>query len=207
MRWSLYRPTCVTIVRMCGRYVVRMQEKYIRELQIYGPPEFLTLSYNVAPTQSVPVVRCREGRREGSQVRWEPIPFFARGEPPKYSAINARIETLEAATSYAIPGGEGSAASSWESAFTVVQWDQPRAGVTFAKHGAERTGEFSVQRLVRDGLAVVEFLRLRRPERKIILLAFSGGTILGLHLIKHRPEWFAGYVATGQIVNWAARMH
>src|SRR5579871_195498 len=51
---------------MCGRYVVRMQEKYLREWQIYGPPEFLRISYNVAPTQRVPIVRWREGRLAGS---------------------------------------------------------------------------------------------------------------------------------------------
>lgn len=85
---------------MCGRYVLRMQEKYLRELQIYGPPELLRVSYNVAPTQPVPIVRWRDGRREGAVVRWGLIPFFARGVPPKYGTINARIETFETAASY-----------------------------------------------------------------------------------------------------------
>jgi putative SOS response-associated peptidase YedK len=92
---------------MCGRYVLRMQEKYLREWQIYGTPDFLQVSYNVSPTQSVPIVRWREGRREGTLVRWGLIPFFAKGEPTKYSTVNARIETLETAASYRGPWNRG----------------------------------------------------------------------------------------------------
>jgi putative SOS response-associated peptidase YedK len=35
------------------------------------------------------------------------IPFFAKGEPPKYSTINARIETAETAASYRGPWKRG----------------------------------------------------------------------------------------------------
>ena len=64
-------------------------------------------SYNVAPTQSVPIVRLTEGGREGVMMRWGLIPFFARGVPPKYSTINARIETVESAASYRGPWKRG----------------------------------------------------------------------------------------------------
>jgi putative SOS response-associated peptidase YedK len=51
-------------------------------------------SYNVAPTQQVPVVRMAGGEREGVTLRWGLVPFFAKGVPPKYSTINATIEKL-----------------------------------------------------------------------------------------------------------------
>jgi putative SOS response-associated peptidase YedK len=35
------------------------------------------------------------------------VPFFAHGEPPKYSTINARIETFETAASYRGPWRRG----------------------------------------------------------------------------------------------------
>jgi putative SOS response-associated peptidase YedK len=41
-------------------------------------------------------------------MRWGLIPFFAKGEPPpKYSTINARIETFETAASYRGPWKRG----------------------------------------------------------------------------------------------------
>ena len=52
-------------------------------------------SYNVAPTQDVPVVRVnRAGERSGGRLRWGLIPFWAKGVQPKYSTINATVERL-----------------------------------------------------------------------------------------------------------------
>ena len=91
---------------MCGRYIIRQQAKAIREWEKYGPPPFLE-SYNVAPTQQVPILRMQNGEPEFTTVRWGLVPFFARGEPPKYSTINARIETFETAASYRGPWRRG----------------------------------------------------------------------------------------------------
>jgi putative SOS response-associated peptidase YedK len=92
---------------MCGRYILRMQDKYLREWNVYGPPTWLMDSYNIAPTQQVPIVRMRDGKRDTATVRWGLIPFFARGEPGKFSTINARIETFETAASYRGPWKRG----------------------------------------------------------------------------------------------------
>ena len=64
-------------------------------------------SYNVAPTQQVPIVRMHDGERQGTTVRWGLVPFFTRGESPTYSTINARIETFETAASYRGPWRRG----------------------------------------------------------------------------------------------------
>jgi hypothetical protein len=64
-------------------------------------------SFNVAPTQQVPVIRAIDDHDEGSRIRWGLIPFFAKGVPPKYSTINARIETVETAASYRGPWKRG----------------------------------------------------------------------------------------------------
>jgi putative SOS response-associated peptidase YedK len=90
---------------MCGRYIIRMQEKYLREWETSGPPTWLMDSYNVAPGQQVPILRFRHGMREAATVRWGLVPFFTRGRPPKYGTINARVETLERAASYRGPWG------------------------------------------------------------------------------------------------------
>jgi putative SOS response-associated peptidase YedK len=91
---------------MCGRYIIRQQAKAIREWEKYGPPPFLE-SYNVAPTQQVPILRMQNGKPQFITVRWGLVPFFTRGEAPKYSTINARIETFETAASYRGPWRRG----------------------------------------------------------------------------------------------------
>jgi putative SOS response-associated peptidase YedK len=88
---------------MCGRYIIRMQEKYLREWETHGPPHWLTDSYNVAPTQPVPIVRSEHGVRQGALVRWGLVPYFAHGVAPRYSTINARLETFQTAPSYRGP--------------------------------------------------------------------------------------------------------
>jgi putative SOS response-associated peptidase YedK len=82
---------------MCGRYILRMQEKYLREWNLHGPPAWVTASYNIAPTQQVPIMRAENGAPAAAMVRWGLIPSFAHGKPGKFSTINARIETFETA--------------------------------------------------------------------------------------------------------------
>jgi pimeloyl-ACP methyl ester carboxylesterase len=91
----------------------------------------------------------------------------------------------------------------WEQAFTLVQWDQPGAGSTQAKNGDAGTGELTYARLVRDGIAVAEFVCRRLGVEKIAVLGISGGSIVALAMVKQRPDLFFAYVGTGQIVDWA----
>jgi putative SOS response-associated peptidase YedK len=86
---------------MCGRYVSPEQAAIERAFAV--TMLLFDRSYNVAPTQPVPVVRSAEGKREGALIRWGLIPFFARGVPPKYSTINARLETVETSPAYRGP--------------------------------------------------------------------------------------------------------
>jgi putative SOS response-associated peptidase YedK len=80
---------------MCGRYVTpdiaEAERNLTVDLALWREYE---RSYNVAPTDPVPVVRARHGQREGLLMRWGLVPFFCNGVPPKYSTINATIEKL-----------------------------------------------------------------------------------------------------------------
>src|SRR5882762_11875870 len=93
--------------KMCGRYITAQAAAFERALQLGKISWSFEISYNVAPTQQVPVVRVEEGENVGLMLRWGLIPFFARGEAPKYSTINARIETVETAASYRGPWRRG----------------------------------------------------------------------------------------------------
>jgi pimeloyl-ACP methyl ester carboxylesterase len=90
----------------------------------------------------------------------------------------------------------------WQTFFTVVQWDQPHAGVTRAANKQCNDDVLSLARLERDGVSVAEFITGYLKVPQVILLAISGGTMPGLAMLKRCPQRFSAYVALGQIVNW-----
>lgn len=109
-----------------------------------------------------------------------------------------------------IVGGPGVALSRmtpyfapWERAFTIAHWDQPGAGGTYAKNHDGESEALSVERLTADGIAVADIVREHVCVNTVILLAISGGTIVGLEMIAERPDLFGAYVGTGQFVDWA----
>jgi pimeloyl-ACP methyl ester carboxylesterase len=91
----------------------------------------------------------------------------------------------------------------WEKDFTIVQWDQLGAGATYAKNGAAGMAAVTTGGMTRDGIAVAQFVRRRLGVDKVVVLALSGGTLIGLKMVKARPELFAAYVGSGQVVHWA----
>jgi putative SOS response-associated peptidase YedK len=88
---------------MCGRYVSPDAASIEREFNLVHMEWQFPPSFNVAPTEEVPVVRLRKGVRQGVRLRWGLIPYFARGVPPKFSTINARMESVQTAASYRGP--------------------------------------------------------------------------------------------------------
>jgi putative SOS response-associated peptidase YedK len=88
---------------MCGRYVSPDDSAIEREFNLVRTEWQFPPSYNVAPTQLVPIVRIVEGERRGTRLRWGLIPFFGRGLPTKYSTINARVETVQTSACYRGP--------------------------------------------------------------------------------------------------------
>jgi len=103
------------------------------------------------------------------------------------------------------PGGTSVPAEAawkpWEEHFTVVHWDQRGAGRTFARNGEEGCGPLSLDLMVRDALEVVEFLLAQLDRPRLLVVAHSWGSALGVHMLKRRPERFAAFVGTGQVVN------
>jgi len=90
----------------------------------------------------------------------------------------------------------------WEARFTLVQWDQPRAGATLARTPQDPQ-PLSYARLARDGAAVAQAVCARLGVRKLALFAMSGGTITAMRVLRARPELISAYVANGQVTNWA----
>jgi pimeloyl-ACP methyl ester carboxylesterase len=82
---------------------------------------------------------------------------------------------------------------SWERHFTVVQWDRRGCGKTRAR-GAKQTAPFA--RHLEDAIEVTEFLRTHLGKEKIVLMAGSMGTIIGLPLAQRRPDLYSALVTT-----------
>jgi pimeloyl-ACP methyl ester carboxylesterase len=88
----------------------------------------------------------------------------------------------------------------WERHFRVVHWDQRGTGLTFKKHGETLAGTLTIDRVVEDGIELSEYLRSRFGG-KIVLVGHSWGSVLGVYMIRRRPDLFAAYVGTGQVAN------
>ena len=84
---------------MCGRYRLSRRKQIIAEHfdAISGEQDW-SPRYNIAPTQSVPVIRQhpKEPRRVLSLMRWGLIPSWAKDVSGSAGMINARSETAAA---------------------------------------------------------------------------------------------------------------
>lgn len=80
---------------MCGRYRLSRRKQLIAEYFDSPGEEDWTPHYNIAPTQSVPVIRQnrKEPIRELSLMRWGLIPSWAKDSSVAAQLINARSET------------------------------------------------------------------------------------------------------------------
>lgn len=113
-----------------------------------------------------------------------------------------------------IPGGPGSTnlifasrSRDWERHFTIVRWDMRGAGKTFGRSGPDGQGALSLQQLERDALEVTQHVRARLGVDKLVLLACSFGSFIGLRLARNHPELYSAYVGTDQNINAGGRDH
>jgi pimeloyl-ACP methyl ester carboxylesterase len=90
----------------------------------------------------------------------------------------------------------------WESRFAVVEWDQRGAGKTYASNDKDlQRRTMHVPQMEQDTLDVANYLRNRFHRKKILVLAHSWGSLLGLWMAHEHPDLIYAYVGVGQIVN------
>ncbi|MCF7983006.1 MAG: SOS response-associated peptidase [Thiohalocapsa sp.] len=88
---------------MCGRFVQHADPEIYASR--YGIDDLSTLEraghgFNVAPTQSVLVIRSGPGGRQLASLRWGLVPHWSKGPDNRYSMINARAETVHEKPAY-----------------------------------------------------------------------------------------------------------
>jgi pimeloyl-ACP methyl ester carboxylesterase len=90
---------------------------------------------------------------------------------------------------------------SWLARFTVVQWDQRGSGRTLARHGPSLAPTITIEQMAKDGVELAEMLTKTLQKDKVVLVGHSWGSILGVYMIKSRPDLFYAFVGTGQVAD------
>jgi len=86
---------------MCGRYTLTKSGKTMQAHFAFMADDVAHKErYNIAPTQTAPVVLLREGKRELYSMRWGLIPAWAKDEKFAARMINARAETIQEKPSF-----------------------------------------------------------------------------------------------------------
>lgn len=95
----------VWTIEMCGRYnLITDTEALLRFFEIqdnlYGA---IVPRYNIAPSQTLPIVLETSQGRCLVPAKWGLVPFWSKEPKTKYSTINARAETLVKSATYREP--------------------------------------------------------------------------------------------------------
>jgi len=88
----------------------------------------------------------------------------------------------------------GSSATSLRNGISVAQ--ARRSG----KIGASTPG-MTLEQLTRDAVEVAQYVLNQLGIRKLILIGHSWGSMLGLCVVRSRPDLFHAFVGTGQVVS------
>jgi len=80
---------------MCGRFTIKFTlEEANKRFQVKEIKAKFTPSYNVAPSQNIPVIYNENGIITLDAYRWGLIPHWAKEPKIGYKMINARVETI-----------------------------------------------------------------------------------------------------------------
>ncbi|KQO10693.1 alpha/beta fold hydrolase [Paenibacillus sp. Leaf72] len=84
-----------------------------------------------------------------------------------------------------------------ETKFTIVNYDQRASGKSY--HFSEDYSNLSSDLLVKDLLAVTDYIAKRLGKEKIILIGHSYGTYLATQAASRAPEKYEAYIGIGQM--------
>lgn len=90
----------------------------------------------------------------------------------------------------------------WEDYFTVVQYDQRGAGRSYRLADPEAlVPTLTIDRYRDDAIELIELLRKRYGQRKVVLVGHSWGSVVGLSVAAKRPDLLHAYVGMGQYID------
>ena len=83
--------------------------------------------------------------------------------------------------------------------FTVCWWEQRGAGISYSRDIPRES--MTTEQLIRDTIAVTDYLRERFGRQRIYLLGHSWGSFLGIQVAARAPERYHAYVGMGQVAH------
>ncbi len=165
----------VTIAAVAYRAVI--QHRIANRLRI-------TSSNGIDEAKYIDVSGAQEWITIRGQNRSNPVILFLHGGPAEANSPFAELY---------LP---------FEKDYVFVQWDQPGAGMTYIK-ADDHQPTLSLDGTANDGIAVAEYVENELHQPKIILVGQDWGGLVGIRMIKKRPDLFTAFVGTGQIVGMA----
>lgn len=86
-----------------------------------------------------------------------------------------------------------------EKFFVCVNWDQRGTGKSFRPGPPAET--MAIDQFVQDTIALIELLRARFGQQKILLLGHSWGSVLAMKVAAARPDLLYAVIGMGQVVD------
>jgi pimeloyl-ACP methyl ester carboxylesterase len=86
-----------------------------------------------------------------------------------------------------------------EKSFVCVNWDQRGTGRSFRPGPPAET--MTIDRFVQDTIALIELLRSRFGQQKVLLLGHSWGSVLAMKVAAARPDLLFAVIGMGQVVD------
>lgn len=98
----------------------------------------------------------------------------------------------------------------WEHHFTVVNWDQRNACKTYLankSNAAAISQSGTLEDYMADIDAVIAYLHTVYDFKKIILMGFSWGSLIGAEYAKRHGETVSNYIGVGQFIHYIDGLH
>jgi len=77
---------------MCGRYSLQINKNFPSRFSVDNLPQYFKSQYNIAPSQTLPVIISQSGKNQIQMMKWGLIPPWSKDE--KGGIINTRVESV-----------------------------------------------------------------------------------------------------------------
>ncbi|HBB29286.1 MAG TPA: alpha/beta hydrolase [Clostridiales bacterium] len=86
-----------------------------------------------------------------------------------------------------------------EKIFTVCWWEQRGSGISYHRNIPKEA--MTIEQMIADTIAVVNYLCQRFNKEKIYVMGHSWGSFLGVLTVQRAPELFHAYIGIGQVAR------